>query len=166
MSLENIQLPPLAIEGLFKKSLVELKTDQPTKSTTPVSALHMLGKNKKGVIILIHNNETAFLPEEELNFLIGILSACQLTLEDAGIINMAKSTALNYHQFEKEIIAEKIFLFGVAPAALLLPLAFPHYQIQAYNNLTFLAAPTLAVLMQDKAEKLKLWNCLRQIFGI
>jgi hypothetical protein len=166
MSLNNIELPPLLIEGLFKKTLVELKSKQPIKVINPVSALHMLGKNKKGVIILINNNETAFLPEEELNFLIGILSACQLTLEDAGIINMAKSIELNYHHFEKEIIAEKIILFGVDPATLELPLSFPHYQIQAYNSLTYLAAPALAVLLQDKAEKLKLWNCLKQVFGI
>jgi hypothetical protein len=166
MSLDNIQLPPLAIEGLFKKTLVELKTKQQIKATKAVPAFHLLGKNKKGVVVLIHNDATAFLPEEELNFLIGILSACQLTLEDAGIINMANSSQLNYHHFEKEIVSEKILLFGVAPAALELPLSFPHYQIQAYNNHTYLAAPALAVLMQHKAEKLQLWNCLKLIFGI
>ena len=136
MSLDNIQLPSFIIEGLFKKTLVELKTKQQIKATNPVPAFNMLGKNKKGVIILVHNDAAAFLPENELNFLLGILSACHLTLEDAGIINIE------------------------------LPLSFPPYQVQAYNNLTYLAAPALIILMQDKAEKLKLWNCLKLIFGI
>jgi len=166
MSLDNIQLTSSIIEGLFKKTLVELKTKQQTKATNPIPAFNMLGQNKKGVIILVHYDAAAFLPENELNFLIGILSACQLTLEDAGIINMAKITAFNYYFFEKEIVAEKIILFGVAPAKIELPLSFPPYQVQAYNNLTYLAAPALIVLMQDKAEKLKLWNCLKVIFGM
>jgi hypothetical protein len=166
MSLNNIELPPLLIEGLFKKTLVELKSKEPTKTTKKEATLQILGNNNKGVIILIYKDATAFLPDDELNFLIGVLSACNLTLEDAGIINLSKSKAFNYHQFEKDIAASKIILFGVAPTAIELPLSFPHYQIQAYNNLTYLAAPPLDVLMQDKAEKSKLWNCLKQIFGI
>jgi hypothetical protein len=166
MSLDNIQLPPLAIEGLFKKTLIELKDKTISKPAKIVSAFNLLGKNKKGVIILVNNADAAFLPEEELNFLIGILSACKLTMEDAGILNIAKCPDLSYHSFEKEITGDKIFLFGVSPEAIKLPLSFPHYQIQAYNSATYLSAPTLALLMQQKEEKLKLWNCLKQIFSI
>jgi len=166
MSLNNITLAPSLIEGLFKKTLVELKTNSAVKLPNPAATFQILGKNKKGVIILVDNNATAFLPEAELNFLITILSACKLTLEDVGILNMAKSTQLKYQQFEKEIIANKIILLGVAPTAIDLPLSFPYYQIQAYNHVTYLAAPSLMVLLEQKTEKIKLWNCLKLIFDI
>jgi hypothetical protein len=47
-----------------------------------------------------------------------------------------------------------------------LPLQFPAYQIQKFNNQVYLAAPALHLLAQDKAEKTKLWNCLKQVFSI
>jgi len=126
----------------------------------------MLGKNKKNIIILINQNETAFLPEDDLNFLIGILTACRLTMEDVGIVNIAKNNQINYHSFEKEIIAKTVLLFGFAPSLLDLPLSFPNYQIQAYNNITYLSSPSLAALREDKPEKMKLWTCLKTMFAV
>ena len=98
MSLDNIQLPPIVLEQLFNKSLVAVEIQQPTPATTSFKPIIMLGQNKKGVLILVNYIETVFLPEAELNFLIGILSACNLTMEDAAIIDMVKHKQLNYRQ--------------------------------------------------------------------
>ena len=66
----------------------------------------------------------------------------------------------------KTTLTEKLLLFGVQPAEIELPLDFPNYQIQRYNNQVYLTAPLLSNFKDNKAEKTKLWNCLKQIFAI
>ena len=100
----------------------------------------MLGENKRGVLILVNYNETVFLPEDELNFLIGILSACKLTMEDVGIVNLAKSKQLNYQSIQKELSCNILLMFGVLPKAIEMPLDFPYYQLQKYNQHIHLCA--------------------------
>ncbi len=166
MSLDNIQLPPLAIAALYKKSLVELKIGQAGEKTGSTDSINILGKNDKGVLIIVNNSETAFLPDEDLNFLLGILNACKLNMDDVGIINLQKNAAVNYKIISSELKAEKLFLFGVDAGEIKLPLSFPYYQIQKYNSQVYLTAPALDALLHDKTEKTKLWNCLKQIFSI
>ena len=167
MSLDNIQLQPFLIQGIFNHSLVELKSKQPVvTAANAVSSLTVLGKNLKRIVLVVNNSDVAFLEDDELNFLLGILSACRLTMDDVCILNIAKNTGANYSNISAELGAEKVFLFGTNPASLKLPLSFPDYQIQQYNNQVYLSALALSALQQDKAEKTKLWNCLKQIFSI
>ena len=166
MSLDNIQLPPIVLEQLFNKTLVAVEMQQPAPANASLKPVNMLGENKSGVLILVNYNETVFLPEDELNFLIGILSACKLTMQDAGIVNLAKSTQLNYLSIQKETTCNIVLMFGVLPKAIEMPLDFPYYQLQNYNNHTHLCAPSLTALMNDKTEKGKLWTSLKQLFSI
>ncbi len=113
MSLDNIQLPPATITDLFRKSLVELKSTQAAEKTTGSSSINILGKNAKGIMIIVSNDETAYLPDEELNFLLGILAACKLNMDDVGIFNLHKNEDADYKTISAELNAEKIFLFGI-----------------------------------------------------
>ncbi len=166
MSLDNLQLQPFLIQGLFKQSLVELKSSPAAASTGSASSLTILGKNLKRTVIVVNNPEVAFLEDDELNFLLGILSACKLNMDDVCILNFAKNAAADYSSIAAELGAEKVFLFGTSPGKIKLPLAFPDYQIQQYNNQVYLSVPDLSGLQHDKAEKTKLWNCLKEIFSI
>jgi hypothetical protein len=168
MSLENIQLPAIVIQDLFKKSLIDLNTQQkPGQTVNPASGdMTFLGKNGRNIAILVHSPETLYLPDNELDFLMGILTACGLTMADIALINIAQKKEIDYKILESSLSAEKIFLFGPGPAVLKLPLSFPHYQVQRYNNQVYLAAPSLLQLQADKMEKSKLWACLKQIFSL
>ena len=166
MSLDNIQLPAFLIQELYKNSLVEFESPEPVQKIEVKSSINILGNNRSKVIIVVENNEAAFLPDNQLNFLLGILSACKLTMEDVAIINIHINKAITYKSITLELKAEKIILFGVTPAQLNLPVEFPSYQIQQYNNQTYVTAAILANIESDKTEKTKLWNCLKQIFAI
>lgn len=166
MSLDNIQLTPFLIQELFKNSLVEFDATEPAEKSLPISSFNILGNNRSRVIIIVENDENLYLPDDQLNFLLGILSACKLTMEDVAIINIKKNKAVTYKAIELELKAEKIILFGVTPAQIGLPLEFPHYQIQQYNKQTYITAAMLPDIQDDKVEKTKLWNCLKQIFSI
>lgn len=163
MSLNDIVLPAKSVVELYKNSLVEDKSSSKSKAAQQ-GAVSVLGKNLKHIIILVANKEAAFLPDDELNFLLGILSACKLNMDDVGIVNLAKNEALSYTQISSDLKAEKLLLFGVKPDDIQLPLSFPQYQLQRYNEQLYLAAPALSNLQDNKDEKLKLWNSLKQIF--
>ncbi len=166
MSLNNIQLPAVSIGELYKRSLVEIINNPTSAQTQPVSSFSILGKNLSRIVLIVNNGEVAFVPDEELNFLLGILSACKLNMDDVGILNIAKYPDADYKKVGAELSAVKVFLFGVDPDVIKLPLAFPYYQVQRYNDQTYLSAPALAAIQNDKAEKTKLWNSLKQIFSI
>jgi hypothetical protein len=166
MSLDHIQLTGTALQGLYKKSLVEIKQTPKAEKKIETTSFNILGKNLKKIILLVRNSEAAFLTDEELNFLLGILSACKLNMDDVCILNMDRNKNAGYEMISKELSAEKIFLFGVTPGDINLPLSFPHYQCQQFKSQQYLSAPPLAELQHDKTEKTKLWNCLKKIFSI
>lgn len=166
MSLNSIQLSPTSIQELYGHSLVELKSPAMATEPRPVAAINVLGKNQQHIVIVVNNDEVAFVPDEELNFLLGVLSACKLNMDDVGILNISKKPCPGYKEIAAELQAEKLILFGTTPDAIKLPLSFPHYQVQRYNDQTYLSAPALRVIQQDKAEKTKLWNSLKQLFSI
>lgn len=166
MSLDNIQLPSIVLQDLFKNSLIDLNSGKATKLSIDNAGINYLGSNKKNVSIIVKDASTIYLPDDQLNFLIGILSACKLSMAEVALVNKAQHPALNYNTLEQELSAAVILLFGITPEQLELPLQFPQYQIQKFNNQIYLSAPGLDVLQGDKAEKTKLWNCLKQVFSI
>jgi len=167
MSLDNIQLNAALIESLYSKSLYDLKTSQsPVPADSSKSEINFLGSNAKKIIMLVSSEEAIYLPDEELNFLLGILTACRLSMADIALINVLKNPKLIYTDLVEQLKAEKVFLFGLNNEILELPLTFPQYQIQKYSNQVYLSAASLPDLQKDKAEKLKLWNCLKTIFGL
>jgi len=57
-------------------------------------------------------------------------------------------------------------LFGTEPSTINLPVSFPHFQLQSFNNYTFLFTPPLHEIRNDQILKSKLWVCLRKIFNV
>ena len=166
MGLDDIQLPPIVLQELFKHSLIDLKSEEKPDEKGPSKQFYSLGNNRKRILILVENDETLYLPDDQLNFLMGILAACNLSMEDVAIMNIKKNNSVTYKTLTTELKSEKIFLFGVNPGQIELPLDFPNYQIQQYNNQIYLTAPSLSQFHDNKAEKTKLWICLKQIFAI
>jgi len=166
MSLNNIQLSPIVLQGLFKNALIDLKTEQKQEQKSSSNGFATLGNNRRRVLIMVESENTMYLPDEQLNFLMGILAACNLTMEDVAILNIKKNKFVTYKTVENELKSEKVFLFGVSPNEIELPIDFPNYQIQQYNNQVYLTAPTLSQFQANNVEKKKLWNCLKQIFSI
>ncbi len=166
MSLDHIQLSPDLIQDLYGKSLYDLKTNNSVPEGIQKNEITFLGSNEKKIVMLVSSEEAIYLPEEELNFLLGILTACKLTMADIALINTLKNKKLIYNDITEQLKAEKIFLFGLKNEMLELPLKFPQYQIQKYSNQVYLSAASLTDLQKDKEEKLKLWNCLKKVFEL
>jgi len=166
MSLDNIQLPATVLQGLYTKPLYDLKTDKSVLDIPITTKILYLGNNKKKIVVIVKSAVAIYLPDEELNFLMGILTACKLSMADIALINFEKNPIILYKDVSEQLLAEKIFLFDIEPGELGLPLAFPHYQIQHFNNQVYLSVVSLNTLQSDKEEKMKLWDCLKKIFSI
>ncbi len=166
MSLDNIQLPAMILQGLYSKSLYDLETDKSVSDHIQPGNIASLGSNQKKIAILVNSTAAIYLPDEELNFLLGILTACKLSMADIALINSAKNPGLDYVAITEQLKAEKIFLFGLDADVIALPLQFPHYQVQQFNNQVYLSSVALNELQANKDEKMKLWNCLKKIFSL
>lgn len=161
MSLNNIQLKSSLLAGLFKNALVETERT----STGEVKPVKYLGNNHKNILVIVSHASVPFLPDEELSFLTNILAACRLSIADIGIINQ-KNTEQADLQNLINLESKNVLLFGVEPSAIGLPINFPTFQLQSFNNRTYLYAPQLSQIENDKALKGKLWSALKIMFGI
>jgi hypothetical protein len=161
MSLNNIQLKPSLLADLYKKSLIETST----MSVPEVKQLKCLGNNQKNILVLVSHQTVPFLPDEELSFLTNVLAACKLSIADIGIINSYETEQAGLQNIINSE-ARNVLLFGVEPPAIGLPINFPPFQLQRFNNRTYLHAPALSEIENEKELKIRLWNALKLMFGI
>lgn len=162
MSLDNIQLSPFLVQQFYKKTLFQLDGVQKEPALQPVASVSYLGKNEKNILIVVDAPGTAFLPDPDLGLLVGILTACKLSLADVALVNYHTNTAIRYESLMENFEPVAIFLFGVFPADLQFPLHFPYFQLQQYNGQTYISAPSLSQLAENKEQKKELWTCLQK----
>ena len=181
MDLNNIELPASLVAELYPSSLSE-SNDIPVKKMVVVEVIKdvvppiaitgndapwkSLGSNFKNILIIVKSNEAVHLTDNELTFLTGILTACKLTLADVAIVNLNNRSETSYKELTTHFKSKVVLLFDTEPAAFGLPMSFPHYQIQAFANNSFLYSPSLKELENDKVEKSKLWVCLKRLFNL
>jgi hypothetical protein len=161
MSLNNIELTPMILTQLYPDSLVETGS-VPTSEKTDV---RFLGSNHKNIVVIVRHEDVPVLPDEELNFLTSILAACKLGLIDIALVNAA-STNENGLQSLITDAAKSVLLFGTDPLSIGLPINFPPFQLQQFDQRTYLYSPSLRELEQDKGLKSKLWTSLKNLFSI
>lgn len=166
MSLDNFQLPPFLAGKLYKDSLVDLDSNQLKNKSLKSEDFVFLGNNKKNILLIVNDENALYLTDQDLNFLIGILTACKLTLSDTALINFNKNPNINYKKITAHFKPQSIICLGVDLKLLEFPLEFPQYQVQQYNGQSYLTAPSLETLAADKQEKLLLWNCLKKMFSL
>jgi DNA polymerase III psi subunit len=168
MNFEQFHLPGFLLRDLYKESLVELNEIQqtPDKKTELNDNVpdHVLGNNQKKVLILVNYTDAQVISDPELTFLLTILKACKLTLNDVVIVNFAKMEEITYQKLVKDFMPKTILLFGVEQASLNMPILFPEFQVQSFKDIRFLSSPPLQQLQQDDLIKRKLWTGLKQLF--
>jgi hypothetical protein len=182
----NVQLPDFIIADLYKNNLVITEDTVAKKTLSDVQFTKnqqekneeigltenkkwFLGDHKKKVTILVNNSDAIFMDDESLQLLSGILSACKLNIGDVAIINLHQ-TKINYNTLKQQLPSDYIFMFDINPLNIQLPVTFPMYQVQQYDNCTFLFAASLHNMKGDskeaKVEKSKLWISLKKTFNI
>ena len=165
MSLKNVKLPANLIASLYTAPLVCLQKEE---NTTPLPAdpVKFLGSNQKHITILVNESNAVFLTDISLTFLTGILNACKLNMSDVAVINIYQSENNHYTAINSATLPRIMLLFGVSPQEIGLPFYFPHFQIQPFNNTTYVSAPHLSNISDDQSLKVKLWASLKSVFQL
>lgn len=178
MDLNHIKLPVTVIKELYGSVLVEpvekpvitqnSKKAEASEKTNPGKAPEwkFLGTNNKKILIVVNNPDAVFMSDNDLNFLTGVLGACQLTLADVAIVNRHPYPDAGFKELSVFFKSRIVLLFGTEPAAFGLPINFPPYQLQAFADNTFLFAPSLEEIEKDRLEKSKLWVSLKRLFNV
>lgn len=183
MDADKIILPDFLIAELYKGCLVDLDTSSYNKKAVTeknlpsegvitsgsTDKLKFSGENLKNVTIIINQPDSNDINKKDLTFLTNILKACQLNLADIAIVNTA-GQKVTYDLIKEQLGALQIIMFDVEPALIKLPFMIPHFQVQDYAGTAIMMAPALSALNQPDNEsrilKTKLWNSLKQVFGI
>jgi hypothetical protein len=186
MSLDNIKLSPFLVKKLYENSLIddgisstsvgnaETAKDEkkPISDKTNVTkkgnfdGIKYLGKNARNILIVIDEKDHAFLGDDELSFLMNILNACNVSMQDVALVNASNNADVVYENLNAQFEPSIVLFLGTEPQLLNFPVQIPQYKIQAYNNQQYLCAPSLQKLSSDKEEKKKLWMVLKVMFGI
>lgn len=184
MGLNNIELPASVIASLYPSSLVTPDTEggqsqakmsepvsvnqqpQPTAGTSPSFTWKFLGNNKRAVLVVVNNPGILHLPDDDLNFLTNMLTACKLGLGDIILVNYPNIAEKGGPAAVKYFKSREVMLFGIDPAEFGLPVSFPEYQVQAVANVQYVFSPALGEILNDKGAKGKLWTSLKKLFGI
>lgn len=150
------------------KTSVKPETPIPTAPPTP-SGYKFLGKNLRQITIIVHSPGIPFLADDQLTVLTRMLEACRMNIGDVAIVNHA-TTPVSVGTLRQQLQPAFILLFGPTPPEIGLPMDFPVFKIQAYDQCTYLTAPSLQELVKpgddSRLLKSRLWVCLKTLFEI
>lgn len=177
MSLNEMSLPPYLVTQLYPSSLVEQEKEKPSPtaassalaaSTAPEPAIEWksLGSNQKGVLVAVNYENSTHLPDPQLEFLMQLLKACQLSLNDVALINMSNYSQIAHTSILTQFNSKVVLLFGITVQDWGFPFQTPAYQVQSFSGYTVMHAPALHDLQNDKPAKGLLWTALKNIFSL
>lgn len=163
MNLDNIQLSEETCAILFSHNLIKnFVSNSPGDSSKKIE-IESLGENQRNVLFVVNNTSHKFLPDNEMDLLTKLVSACQLSLVDIALVNY-NFNHYNYHQFNEQFQPKKFLIFGVKTSELELPFDIPHFQVQSFQQQLFLTAPPLNEFLINTTLKKNLWVSLQKIF--
>ena len=164
MNFEQFQLPGFMLRDLYKESLVELNEIQQLPDKKPELKDTVLGNNQKQILVMVNYPDKQMISDPDLTFLLTILNACKLTLNDVVILNFATQKEISYQKLVEEFKPKVVLLFGVEQASINMPVLFPDFQVQSFMEIRFLSSPPLQNLQLDDSIKRKLWAGLKHLF--
>jgi hypothetical protein len=116
-----------------------------------------LGENNKYILIIVKEPAVDFLKRDDLTFLLKILAAKKLELNDVAIINTEKNDALNFEDLKDFFACNKIITFGIDPKSLQITSAVANKK-SVFKNISILGTWDLTRLQQDVNKKTIFWN--------
>jgi len=158
---KNIALPST-------EPVVEISNlvQEPTALTSPPHAV--LGAFKKQVLVLLNDQHAVHISESNLAFLSKIIASVGVSLEHIALLN-TQGKMVDYVSLKAQFPAKVAIYFGIEPSSIGVPMRFPHFQVQPWDECTFLYVPSLEVLNGNSPEqtelKKQLWTALKKIFA-
>ena len=159
----TIKLPSAVLSGLFRNSLVDLASPKSASPDPLPINRETETKMQIGTLVVADANGEK-LEQQQLSFLHAIMKACKINTERYSILTNKAPLYKDYQSMHDHFKQKELILFGIEPAAIGLPIHFPHFQVQAFQEVKYLSAPPLEMIEADKTLKMQLWQCLQQLY--
>ena len=166
MTIDNIHLSDYLCTNLFKNNLIGRDEVEKTSGKTEKTKIQHLGLNQKRILFLVNNTENKYLEDDEMEMLTNLLTACKLSVADIALVNYAHCAPVTYDELVAEFKSEKLLIFGISTSDLKLPFNVPDFQIQKFQQQTYLFNPSMSAILNDVDLKKNLWNSLKKLFSI
>lgn len=118
------------------------------------------------ILVLFKHPDTPYLSESEEDFLEKILQAVGIRLNEARLVNIDHQTPEDSYDSLEEVPASHVVSFGVPLTQVGLDLTLEKYQVQQLKGIHLLLADTLSEISENREQKKRLWNALRQMFQL
>lgn len=164
MSINQIRLQTSQLAELYGQQLVETEGQQTNPSLS--TELVLLGDFQKRVLILVNEPTYAYLSDEGLKLLTGILAACQMSMADVGILNLYGNKHVTADVIHQEFTPTAWWIFGLDRKALGMPSPIETNQTISFQQAPVFCAPSLDELTNDPTAKRTLWNQLKNHYGV
>ena len=153
MSLNQIKLNAAQVSDWYGNKLVA--TTSTNTAFIQIDNSNLLGGYDKRILILVNESGHAYLSDEDLNFLTGILTACKLSMADVGILNMSDFENLSAQSIMEQLTPLACWVFG---------LEYLCKGFKSSNTLLFSAPPLRDLSLQPEAKR-QLWNQLKKHYA-
>ena len=149
---EEVFIPTIPVPEKEAKP-IEVETHLPNAKKD----FKYLGENNKYVLIIVKEPAYDFLKRDDLTFLLKILIAKKLELNDVAIINTEKNGTLIFDELIDFFACNKIITFGIDPKSLQITGAVANKK-SVFKNTPILGTWDLTRLQQDVNKKTIFWN--------
>jgi hypothetical protein len=170
MDLNGLEFTPAQLAELFGQSVTITEPQIPKnivvqkeKVAKAEKAIPFKGKNKKGLLWVVHEPEQAYLSDDDFAFLSQIITACKMNMDDVALINAATKD-FTITEAVEQLKPATIILCGVPHK--LLPVAVDEYTLFPHQNRNYFVSDSLQALRNDKLMKSKLWTALKEILAL
>jgi hypothetical protein len=177
MGINDIRLSPSLVAALYPESLVDgrdqVPPGKPAKpgltSQTEESVYPFLGKNLQSICFLVSYPDDEFIPDEQLVFLMKILTACRFSLDDIALVN-SKHRPVQMETLKNQFNPRIIFLWGTPSSIPDIDREFPDMIISSWQNISILPVSQPEIMSTDSPEglamKRNLWVSLKKLFKL
>ena len=163
MSINEITLDPAQLPDWYGSQLVS--TTRVSVPTVQKPKPTLLGNFEKRILILVDAPGHAFIPDNDLNLLTGILSACKLSMADIGILNLQTDPEWSAGFLAETLEPSAWWLFGTHSLILGLENIGQAGLISTLQGSPVFAAPSLDLLAERPEAKRSLWGALKKQYG-
>jgi hypothetical protein len=164
MSLSAVQLDPYLLAKMYTQPIIPEEKQAGPVVQKELPKVKYLGENQKNILLLIQNENEAYLNDESFNLLTNILNACKLGMQDVALANVAHYAALTLADWQKVVNFQRVVIFGIAPDQL--AVEAPVYQLVTINGTTAIFSHDLTFIGSDKTLKGRLWMGLQKLFNL
>jgi hypothetical protein len=164
MSINEITLDPAQLPDWYGNQLVSTTRVLAPAVQKPKPTL--LGSFEKRILILVDAPDHAFIPDNDLNLLTGILSACKLSMADIGILNLQTDPEWSAGFLAEALEPLAWWLFGTDSLILGTGNTGQAGLISSLQGSPVFAAPSLDLLAERPEAKRSLWGALKKQYGV